>query len=133
MIYFDTDIWIHSLVNQDAEKHQQANEIIENYSEQGYVISTLNYQEILFVLGKLKVADAEIESIANDLFQLNAVSYSLTEIKRASHIAKQIGFRQINDCIHTAIAETHCTELITYNKKDFSKIAKLASIPVKIL
>ncbi len=73
------------------------------------------------------------ESIANDLFQLNAVSYSLTEIKRASHIAKQIGFRQINDCIHTSIAETYCTELITYNKKDFSKIAKLASIPVKIL
>jgi predicted nucleic acid-binding protein len=133
MIYFDTDIWIHSLVEQDLEKHEQANEIIESYSKQGYLISTLNYQEILFVLGKLKVSEDEIESIANDLFQLNAVSYSLTEIKRASHIAKRIGFRQINDCIHTAIAETHCTELITYNKKDFSKIAKLTSITIRML
>ncbi len=59
MIYFDTDIWIHSLVNQDAEKHQQANEIIETNAKQGYLISTLNYQEIIFVLGKLKVADDE--------------------------------------------------------------------------
>lgn len=133
MIYFDTDIWIHSLVNQDAEKHEQANEIIESNSKQGYLISTLNYQEILFVLGKLKVSADEIESIASDLFQLNAVSYSLKEVKRASHIAKQIGFRQINDCIHTAIAETHCNELITYNKKDFSKIAKLTSITIRIL
>jgi predicted nucleic acid-binding protein len=47
--------------------------------------------------------------------------------------SEQIGFRQINDCIHTAIAEKHCTELITYNKKDFSKIAKLTSINIKIL
>ncbi len=123
MIYFDTDIWIHSLVEQETEKHKQANEIIESYSKQGYLISTLNYQEILFVLGKLKISEHEIESIANDLFQLNAVSYSVKEVKRASQIAKQIGFRQINDCIHTAIAETHCTELITYNKKDFSKLS----------
>jgi predicted nucleic acid-binding protein len=133
MIYFDTDIWIHSLVEQDLEKHEQANEIIESYSKQDYIISTLNYQEILFVLGKLKVSEDEIKSIANDLFQLNAVSYSLTEIKRASDIAEQIGFRQINDCIHTAIAEKHCTELITYNKKDFSKIARLTSINIRIL
>jgi len=133
MIYFDTDIWIHSLVEQDLEKHEQANEIIESYSKQDYIISTLNYQEILFVLGKLKVSENEIKSIANDLFQLNAVNYSLTEIKRASDIAEQIGFRQINDCIHTAIAEKHCTELITYNKKDFSKIAKLTSINIRIL
>ncbi len=133
MIYFDTDIWIHSLVEQDLEKHEQANEIIESYSKQDYIMSTLNYQEILFVLGKLKVSENEIKSIANDLFQLNAVNYSLTEIKRASDIAEQIGFRQINDCIHTAIAEKHCTELITYNKKDFSKIAKLTSINIRIL
>jgi len=106
---------------------------IESYSKQDYIISTLNYQEILFVLGKLKVSENEIKSIANDLFQLNAVNYSLTEIKRASDIAEQIGFRQINDCIHTAIAEKHCTELITYNKKDFSKIAKLTSINIRIL
>jgi predicted nucleic acid-binding protein len=133
MIYFDTDIWIHSLVEQDLEKHEQANDIIERYSTQDYIISTLNYQEILFVLGKLKVSEDEIKSIANDLFQLNAMNYSLTEVKRASDIAEQIGFRQINDCIHTAIAEKHCTELITYNKKDFSKIAKLTSINIRIL
>jgi predicted nucleic acid-binding protein len=60
MIYFDTDVWIHSLVNQDAAKHIQANKIIADKSEQGYLISTLNYQEIMFVLGKLKVSSDEI-------------------------------------------------------------------------
>lgn len=133
MIYFDTDLWINSLIEQNNDKHIQSNTIIQEYHQQGYIISNLNIQEILFVLGKLKTNTPEIEKIAKKLFQLNIINYSLTEIKRATILAKTIGFIHINDCIHTAIAETYCTEIITYNKKDFGKIAEPTHIKVRIL
>ncbi len=99
MIYFDTDVWIHSLVIQDEAKHKHANDLIVSYAQKGYIISTLNLQEILFVLGKLKINQDQIKTIAEDLFQLNTIGYSLNEMKRAYAIAKQMSFKQINDCI----------------------------------
>lgn len=124
---------INSLVNQNEEKHIQANSIIETYCDQGYIISSLNLQEILFVLGKLKMNPVEIEQASEELFQLNQIYYFIDEIKRATTLAKMIGFKHINDCIHTAIAEAHCTELITYNKKEFSKISKFTTLKIQIL
>ena len=133
MLYFDTDLWIHSLVHQNKDKNTQANEIIKEYRQSGYIISNLNLQEILFVLGKLKINPSEIENISKKLFQLNVKNYSLKEIKRAGFLAKTIGFRHINDCIHVAIAETYCEEIITYNKKDFTKLKELTNIRVRII
>lgn len=56
MVYFDTDLWIHSFIHQDRQKHEQSKQIIKQSSQSGYVISILNIQEILFVLAKLKTA-----------------------------------------------------------------------------
>lgn len=133
MIYFDTDVWIHSLVQQSEEKHTQANDLLRACHQEGYVISNVNLQEILFVLDKLKVPSSEIEEIAEQLFKLNRVDSTHQETLRAFTLAKSIGFRHINDCLHTAIAETHCTELVTYNKKDFDRIKALTHLKVSIL
>ena len=87
MIYFDTDVWIHSLVEQNEEKHFQSNKLIEESQKRKYVISNLNLQEILYVLGKLKMGTHEIEKISRKLLLLNMVDYNKKEVKRGVSLA----------------------------------------------
>ena len=134
MIYIDTDVLVHAYVVQDAQKNRQANEVIEQVNKNdNAVISTLSIQEMLFVLEKLDVSDKEIEIAYKELIQLKPISYGTEILRRAFDMAKDVGFRNINDCVHTAIAESHCTELITYNKRDFNKIKEFTKISVTIL
>ena len=88
---------------------------------------------MLFVLEKLGVDNKEIEIAYREIMQLKPVVYDIEILERAFDIAKRVGFRNINDCVHTAIAESYCTELITYNSKDFSKIKEFTKIRVTIL
>lgn len=134
VIYIDTDVLVRAYVVQDAQKNRQANEVIEQVNKNdGAVISTLSIQEMLFVLEKLGVDNKEIETAYEELMQLKPISYGTEVLQRAVEIAKNVGFRNINDCVHTAIAESHCRELITYNKRDFSKIKEFARILMTIL
>ena len=129
MIYIDTDVLVHAYVVQDSQKNRQANEVIEQVNKNdNVVISTLSIQEMLFVLEKLDVSDKEIEIAYKELIQLKPISYGTEILQRAFDMAKDVGFKNINDCVHTAIAESHCTELITYNKRDFSKIKEYTKI-----
>ena len=77
-----------------------------------------------YLLPKMKLAR---------VLKLGPIVYDVEILQRAFDIAKIVGFRNINDCIHTAIAESNCTELITYNKRDFSKIKEFTKIAVTIL
>lgn len=134
MTYLDTDVLVHAYVIQDESKHRQAIEIIERESrESGAVISTLSVQEMLFVLDRLGVGDREVFAAYEGLMQLQPVAYDRDNLRRGVEIAREAGFRNINDCIHTAIAETHCTELVTYNRQDFGRIRELTPIRVTIL
>ena len=134
MIYIDTDVLVHAYVVQDREKNRRANEVIEQVNEgNSAAISTLSVQEMLFVLEKLRIDSQAIDAAYNEVMQLQPLAYDIEILRRAVDIAKQVGFRNINDCIHTAIAESHCTELITYNKGDFRKIREVAKVKVTIL
>ena len=134
MIYIDTDVLIHAYVVQDVHKHRQANEIIEQVNTNDTaIVSTLTVQEMLFVLGRLHVDNEDIERAYNEVMELEPLAYDIGILRRAFGIARHVGFRNINDCIHTAIAEAHCTELITYNKRDFIKIKEFAQVSVTIL
>ena len=134
MIYIDTDVLIHAYVVQDVHKNRQANEVIEQANTNDIaVISTLSIQEMLFVLERLHVDDEGIEIAYNEIMQLEPIAYDIEILRRSFSIARHVGFRNINDCIHTAIAEAHCTELITYNKRDFIKIKEFAQVSVTIL
>ena len=44
-----------------------------------------------------------------------------------------IGYKNINDCLHVAMAEKYCTELLTYNKKDFKNISEFSDMRITIL
>ena len=134
MIYIDTDVLVNAYVVQGVEKNQQANQLIRQANDNDIaVISTLTVQELLFVLAKLGIEDEVIHSIYNEVMQLEPLAYDIETLRRAFDMANRVGFRNINDCIHTAIAESHCTELMTYNKRDFSKIKEFATVRVTIL
>ncbi|RLA06655.1 MAG: hypothetical protein DRQ51_08705 [Gammaproteobacteria bacterium] len=132
MIYFDTDVWIHSLICQDEGKHKQACKIINTHKD-GFIISTLNLQEIIFVLGKLEVDKTIANKILNYLFKLEVIEHSAKDVKDAWDLVQHMKFVNINDCLHTIIAMRHCGSLTTYNKKDFKKIAKLTDLKITIL
>ena len=134
VIYIDTDVLVHAYVVQDAQKNRQANEVIEQVNKNdNAVISTLSIQEMLFVLGRLGVGNKEIEVSYEEVMQLKPIAYDVEILRRAFEIARHVRFRNINDCIHTSIAESHCTELITYNRKDFIKIKEFTKINLTIL
>ena len=135
MIYIDTDVLVHAYVDQDIEKYQQANEVIRRaVSDGAAVVSTLSVQELVFVLAaKLNTADEDMDRVYNAVMQFEPLSYDGPVLRRAFEIAKIVGFRNISDCIHTAVAERHCTELITYNRSDFRRISEVTTIQVTIL
>lgn len=134
MIYIDTDVLVHAYVVQDVAKNQEANQIIKQANADNIaVISTLTVQELLFVLARLGLEERVILTIFNEVMQLEPLAYDTTDLQRAFEMARRIGFRNINDCIHTAIAEQHCSELITYNRRDFRSILEVARVNVTIL
>lgn len=134
MKYFDTDVIIHSIIIQEIDKHQKAIDLIRNSLEKNeFNISLLGLQETAFVLSKLGFGKTFIRKNIEKLLELNPLNYSFQNFKRATEIAFSIGFNNINDCLHTAIAEYYCNELLTYNKKDFTKIKKHTKIKITIL
>ena len=134
MTYIDTDVLINAYVVQDRAKNRQANEVIEQVNEgDSAAISTLSVQEMLFVLERLRIDREDINTAYNEVMRLQPLAYGIGILRRSVDIAKHVGFRNINDCIHTAIAESHCTELITYNESDFRKIREFTKVRVTIL
>jgi predicted nucleic acid-binding protein len=123
MNYIDTDVLIHAVVNQNPNLHLKVNDMIEDMvTNQTFLISWLSIQELGFVLAKLDQPTSFITSKLGQLISSSPVQYSLNEFNRAIELASAIGFKDFNDCLHTAIAEQHCTDLYTCNYKDFKQI-----------
>ena len=134
MIYIDTDVLIHAYIIQDERKHRQAQELIKAAAvDASIAISTLSIQEALFALERNNVSSDRLLEIYDALMGMRPIAYDVENLKRAVDIAEKVGFRRINDCIHTAIAETHCRELITYNRRDFERIGRFATVDIRIL
>ena len=134
MIYIDTDVLVHAYVVQDVAKNRQANQLIRQENGKGVaVISTLTVQELLFVLARLGIENEVIHIVYNEVMQLDPLAYDAAVLRRSFDMARHVGFRNINDCIHAAIAERHCTELFTYNLRDFRRIRDIARIRITIL
>ena len=106
MIYFDTDVLIHSFVNQTPKLHLKANELIKDtLTANAFLVSWLSIQEVGFVLAKLEQPASFISSKLNLLISSKPVEYGITEFSRAIDLAKINGFKDLNDCLHTAIAK----------------------------
>ncbi len=134
MIYFDTDVLIHLLINQDAVKHLYCKELYQSVvNRQQFFISHLCILETAFTLRKLGEGPEGIEAMTNALMAFEPASFGSEEMKRGLLLARRIGFQNISDCLHTAIAETRCTELVTFNKSDFKRIQKHTGLKITIL
>src|SRR5690554_1419137 len=131
MNYIDTDVLMHSLVNHNPNLHAKANDLIEGMlNEKTFLMSWLNIEEAGFVLGKLNQPADFISSRLRVLMSSVPADYGLIEFTRAVELAKIIGYRDFNDCLHTAIAEQRCKNLYTCNIKDFKRIQPHTSLQI---
>ena len=134
MIYFDTDVLVHYILNQDKKKHLLAKKLYEKATLNGtFFVSFLTLQETGFVLAKLKMNNFEIDEKIKNFYNFNPINYTFEEFKRATTLCQKVGFQNINDCIHTAIAENYCKELYTFNQADFKQIKNHTSLKINIL
>lgn len=134
MIYFDTDVVVHSIVIQDSQKHNHSIGIIKQAIVQDdFFITFVVLHETAFVLSRLGFSNEFIGNNVRRLSTFASFQYSKEIFSRACQLANKLGFRHINDCVHTAIAEQFCDELVTYNKKDFSKIVPLTSLRISVI
>lgn len=134
MVYFDTDVLIHTIIDQDSQKREVALNVLEShYNSKTLAISLLSIQEIAFVLGKMKVKNAIIIEKLKFFMALNPLQLNIQHYERAIFFAKLMGFKNYNDCLHLALAETHCKELYTFNLNDFEKIKNHTTLKINIL
>ena len=134
MKYFDSDFLVNYFVIQNRKKHLLAEKLFDktNRNEQVFT-SLLNLQETSFVLAKLRIGLIEINEILSTLHKFKPINYTLKEYLRACELCQKVGFQNINDCLHTAIAESHCDEFYTFNESDFRQIQKYTSLKINIL
>ncbi len=134
MIYLDTDFIINYLIVQNKDFNRIAKKKFEAILDQRKIfISLLTLQEISFVLAKLRMDSYRIIDYISSIEKYVSINYTFSEFKRAQELASIIGFQNINDCLHTAIAESHCKELYTFNKNDFSKIKNYTDLKINML
>lgn len=135
MIYFDSDVVFNFLVVQDQEKHEQSRRLIlDAIREETFVISTLVIQEVGFGLARFGLTNEEIAAKLTFMASINTVTIETMHLLRALRLAEVIGFKHINDCVHTAVAESIESDLFyTYNKSDFKRIKKHTRLAISIL
>lgn len=135
MHYFDTDVIINAIIEQDPVKHQEAKALIfKALNDNSFVISTLVIQETAYALARLSIPSEEIERNLAFFSTQNVHLAEHAALKRGIELGSLIGFKNINDCIHTAIAESiNCQQLHTYNKADFKRIQTCTNLKIRIL
>ncbi len=134
MIYFDSDVWVHYFFFQDPAKQTLAVQKIRSAATLNQVtISLLCLQEVSFVLSKLGTPKSDVNQALTFLKAFAPLPVTLLNFQKAETFAQSIGFQNINDCIHTAIAEVNCTELVTFNHSDFKRIQPLTNLKITLL
>ncbi len=135
MTYFDTDVLVHYFVGYASVQHEQSKKVIERAMIDGlFYVSQLSMQELAHTMGKFNQPTPLIEEAISILKGVSPINYDLTHFERAMQLATRTGFSSINDCLHTALAESqNCAELVTYNRKQFDIIKLLTGMNITIL
>lgn len=134
MIYFDTDVLVNYFVEQNPQSNRKAIEYYQRATGSGLVFcSMLSLMETSYVLSRLGASSDEIGMMIQSLYTGQNVSFEMPHFLRAVELARQVGFQNISDCLHTALAEVYCNELVTFNKKDFKRIGKFTTLKITIL
>lgn len=136
MIYIDTDVLVNFFIIQKQAPHLHpiARKTMEQVTNQGlFFISIHSLNELGFALAKCDVKrEAILEHVAS-LYAANPVSATLNHLKRATQIAYKVSFHHTSDCLHTAIAEQYCDELITFNGSEFNLTRHHTKLKITVL
>ena len=135
MIYFDTDVLVNYHFNQNPVSHQKAIAVYgQAIYDKAFFTSLLSLQEFGYVSHRLASTESDTERMIQDFLLFKPVAYTITDLIRGIQLAKLVGFQNINDCLHTAIAENNgCSEIYTFNKSDFLRIQRHSKIKITIL
>ncbi|KAB7725976.1 PIN domain-containing protein [Rudanella paleaurantiibacter] len=136
MIYFDTDVLVNFFVKQKKAEHLHpiAINAMEEATTSGlFFISIHSLNELGFALAKCGEKRDAITQYVTSLYAADPVGITLDHLKRATKIAYNVSFHHTSDCLHTAIAEEFCDELITFNGSDFNLIRHHTKLKITIL
>jgi predicted nucleic acid-binding protein len=134
MTYFDTDVLVNAILIQDLDRHNRALSRIEkSIKDDSFIISSVTLQELVFVLGKLKIESVVIRKTYEFYSPLALYGLDRNIFKRAFEIAEKLSFIHINDALHLACAEKYARSIVTFDKDDFRKLRKHTAILVEIL
>ena len=134
MTFFDTNVLVYAIINQDSVKQQLADKLIEDaIASQQFTISPLVLTELTFVLAKLGQLPSQNEFL--QYFQkFSTPSIDKIDIARAVKIALELDVgKSINDLVHLVHAERQgCAKIVTFDK-GFSRFAGKADIELVVL
>ena len=135
MIFFDTSVLVHSIVNQDSGKQKLSDTLIlKSFETDQLSISPLVLSELYFVLSKLNLPFSLIADAALPYQSLKSVFPITIEMTNSALALCSVfdSAKNINDAIHLKYAEKHCDELITFDK-DFKKFIPHTNLKITIL
>lgn len=134
MKYFDTNILIYSVVDQDNKKREKSQQLIDgSIKSKEIILSPLSIIEFVFVLEKLKLSAEFIESRLSFFSQFVANSIDFELLKKALVICKSVGkYANINDAVHLAFAQKYADVIYTFDS-DFKLLASSSQIKVQLL
>jgi len=134
MIYFDTNVLVYSVINQDADKMLISQKLIKQAIENNeFIISPLVIQELIFVLSKLKIENSQIDFIAKTFMEFVVGNIDKAIVRQAAETTTKYNLgKNINDIIHLRMAEKHAQEIVTFDE-DFLKLKNLTTLNIKKL
>jgi len=133
MTFFDTNVLVYAVIDQDKEKMKLSQKLIAQAIESNtFFISALVLSEYIFILSKLKIIDEQHEQVM--FFSTFAKERHYTQTIMSGYtLCKQINFcKNINDAIHLKVAEQNCTKLVTFDS-DFKRFEKFTDIKIELL
>lgn len=134
MTFFDTNVLVYAIINQDSAKQQLAEKLIEDaIASRQLKISPLVLTELTFVLAKLGQLPSQNELL--QYFQkFSTPSIDRIDIARAIKIALEMGMgKSINDLVHLVHAEHQCCAKIVTFDKGFSRFAGQTDLELVLL
>lgn len=134
MIFFDTNVLVYAIINQDSVKQKLAEKLIEDaIAKRQLVISPLVLSEMVFVLAKLGQFPAQKASAL--FFQkFSTPAIEKIDVAEAMRIALALDCgKSINDLVHLVHAERHgCEKILTFDK-GFSRFVGQTSIDLVVM
>ena len=118
MIFFDTNLLVYAVINQDSDKQKQAEELIETAIAKGQlVVSPLVLSELVFVLAKIDDLSSHM-GLLQYFERFCTPAIEKADVVRAAEIANARGCgKSINDLVHLIHAESQgCERLFTFDK-----------------